>query len=69
MKKKTQFVAEDAQSCKAGAIKYNLRFFLQEKYAPFVNVPMPTKEDFDYCDIDQDGVLLFDEWQMMCGVM
>ena len=30
---------------------------------------MPTKEDFDYCDIDQDGVLLFDEWQMMCGVM
>jgi len=35
----------------------------EEKYAPFVNVPMPTKEDFEYCDTNNDGVLLFVEWQ------
>ena len=37
--KKTQFVAEDAQSCKAGAIKYNLRFFSLGKVCTICKCP------------------------------
>merc|ERR1739848_680697 len=35
----------------------------EEKYAPFVSIPLPTKEDFEYCDTNHDGVLPFVEWQ------
>ena len=40
-----------------------LKMFLQETYGPYVNLdPLPTKEDFDSFDLDQNGILFFEEW-------
>merc|ERR1712080_180426 len=35
----------------------------EETYGPYVNLdPLPTKEDFDSFDLDQNGILFFEEW-------
>ena len=27
------------------------------------NIPIPSEEDFDAADLNQDGILMFEEWE------
>merc|ERR1719219_2368949 len=31
-------------------------------YGPYVKITMPTEDEFDSFDLDQNGILFFEEW-------
>ena len=37
--------------------------YFQEQYGQFLNIDLPNKDDFNDSDINQDGVLFYEEWE------
>ena len=59
---------DEVEMCEVSSINKCFSFvfinvLFQEKYLSFLSMELPTEDDFNFYDVNGDGILTMDEWE------